>query len=275
MVNISGSPSGAEPLDILIGTAWANTLYYGPEISYNASLTDANNSYVHQGDNITQGNYYDLSGIYGFSGILAHWNDDFDNAGVTEPDYMFTIISPYAVYIDPAKFPVGRWYQWDGGVGCYGGTNTNNNGGTILGATPTPTYNEAGLCTNGFGNDNAYVFAVVAPVAAPVVPVVHTMNVTETVGNQTIIIPITYTETVTATPTSVISNAQTIVVPTTVDTSSTTEPGQSNAVDINGDPINGVSTNFQSVTPSPVPVDVTLCGLVGAIGILVWGREKR
>ena len=120
---------------ILIGTAWANTLYYGPEISYNASLTDANNSYVHQGDNITQGNYYDLSGIYGFSGILAHWNDDFDNAGVTEPDYMFTIISPYAVYIDPAKFPVGRWYQWDGGVGCYGGTNTNNNGGTILGAT--------------------------------------------------------------------------------------------------------------------------------------------
>ena len=93
---------------ILIGTAWANTLYYGPEISYNASLTDANNSYVHQGDNITQGNYYDLSGIYGFSGILAHWNDDFDNAGVTEPDYMFTIISPYAVYIDPAKFPVGR-----------------------------------------------------------------------------------------------------------------------------------------------------------------------
>ena len=32
-----------------------------------------NNSYVHQGDNISQGNYYDLHGVYGFSGEVASW----------------------------------------------------------------------------------------------------------------------------------------------------------------------------------------------------------
>ena len=260
---------------ILIGTAGANTLYYGPNVNY-SEVVLPNNSYVHQGENISQGNYYDLSGIYGFSGVLAHWNDKY-NAGVTEPDLTYTISNnPYSVYIDPTKFPPGQYYQWDGGTNCgansVSGTSNYFSDGVLVTSTPG---DEGGSCMGEFGNDNTYVFTVVAQATPQYVPVVHTMNVTETVGNQTIIIPVTYIDTVTDTPIPVISNAQTIVIPTTVDTSSTTEPGQSNAVDINGIPINGVSTNFQSVTPSPVPVDVTLCGLVGAIGILVWRREKR
>lgn len=257
---------------ILIGTAWANTLYYGPNLNY-SEVVLPNNSYVHQGENISQGNYYDLSGVYGFSGVLAHWNDDY-NAGVTEPDLTYTIAgSPYSVYIDPATFPPGQYYQWDGGTNCgansISGTSNYFSNGVLVTSTPG---DEGSSCMGEFGNDNTYVFTVVARAAPQYVPVVHTMNVTETVGNQTIIIPVTYTDTITATPVPVITEAQTIVVPTTA---TPTPSGTQDAVDINGDPINGVSTNFQTVTTSPVPVDVTLCGLVGAIGILVWRREKE
>lgn len=278
-----------------------NTIYYGPNEVYNSSLADANNSYVHQGDNITQGSWYDLSGNYGFSGILAHWNDDVDDAGVTTPDYTFTLTNPYQVYIDPAKFPVGRWYQWDGAAGCYGGTINNNNGGTILGATPT-TASDNEYCLSGFGNDNDFVFTVVpAPAPSPGqnITVIKSMNITAYIGNQTVEIPVTYTEIITpnATPTIEPSYEQTVALsgnglvtaaatapqglvtlaetspqglvtagPETTPVAGATEDVQ----DINGNPVNGV-VPVQEVTASPVPVSLGIIGL--GIGILIWRRK--
>ena len=82
-----------------------------------ASMSCQTIRYVHQGENISQGNYYDLSGIYGFSGVVVSWKDD-DNAGITQPEYVITLSHPSKVYIDPEIFPAGRYYQWDGGY-CY------------------------------------------------------------------------------------------------------------------------------------------------------------
>jgi hypothetical protein len=216
-----------------------------------------NNSYVHQGENISQGNYYDLSGIYGFSGVIASWKDDY-NSGITQPDYVVVLSYPRNTYIDPATFPAGRYYQWDGGY-C----------------------KDSSDCTNSFGHANAYVFAIAGPIKMTQQnrTVVHYVNITEQVGNQTIQVPVTYTEVITGEMTlgPAIAEQQTINLPQTTAPINTPQEGPTaqNVVDINGDPVNGISGNVQQVTPnSPVPIWITGFAILTAIGIVIWRRKK-
>ena len=244
-----------------------------------------NGSYVHQGENISQGDYYDLSGIYGWSGILANWNDDYDYAGITNPDHT-VILRPatlYSTYIDPSIFPVGKWYQFDGGVGCYGGTTTtSNNGGTILGYTsPTPTYSEADLCTNGFGNGNAFVFQVVAPPAMSQQErtVIYTSNITISQNGTDIRIPVTYTQVQTyyGTPEPTInsSTSGTIEIPTPLPTAppASAQPVNPDVQDQNGIPINGGVSGATVVTEkSPVPIGVLVLAVLASLVVM---RQKK
>ena len=128
-------------LSALSAPSSAAVFVYGSEYNY-SEVVLPNNSYVHQGENISQGNYYDLNGVYGFSGILGHWKDD-NGMGVYAPDHLVTLDGNLRkpTYIDPAKFPVGRWYQWDG-ITC----------------------RESDYCTSSFGHGNNYVFSVVRPI---------------------------------------------------------------------------------------------------------------
>ena len=244
-----------------------------------------NNSYVHQGENISQGNYYDLSGIYGFSGVVVSWKND-DNAGITQPEYVITLSHPRNVYIDPEIFPAGRYYQWDGGMGC-GSTDDDDSGSNYFenGAlvTVSPTYGST--CMGMFGHDNTYVFAVVGPVGLikEVTPqdriVTHTANITEQIGNQTVVVQVAYNETVKGEipQSQSVAQQQTIIVPETPAPTDTpvTGPTAQNVVDTNGNPINGVAGNYEQVTPStPLSIPVILLSIIAAIGVLTW-RNKR
>ena len=279
----------------------SNTIFYGPEPVYNTTLADANQSYVHQGDNITQGNYYDLSGIYGFSGIIEAWKDDIDDAGITQPDYTFVVSgSPGLTYIDPKLFPAySRWYQDDGGSGA-NCNNANSNaanyfsGGNLV--TSSANTGNNGVCTNGFLNDNAFVFTVLPP-ASNMTPINHTVvktiNITEQVGNQTIVVPFTYTEvetpvitpvatlvneqvvnTVTTRPTLLLPTTATIPVTTIATTVPVTGPTEQNVVDINGDPVQGIAGGVPTVTAkSPMPVRLSLIALGIVLGVVLWRRK--
>ena len=218
-----------------------------------------NNSYVHQGENISQGNYYDLSGIYGFSGVVVSWKDD-DNAGITQPEYVITLSHPGNVYIDPEIFPAGRYYQWDGGY-CY---------------------SDSDECTSSFGHGNAYVFAVVGPIKE-IIPqdraVVRTANITEQIGNQTIVVQVTYNETIKGEipQSQSVAQQQTIIVPETPAPTVTpvTGPTAQNVVDTNGNPINGVAGNYEQVTPkTPPSIPVILLSIIAAIGVLTWRNKS-
>lgn len=74
-------------------------------------------AYVTQGMSVNQSEYYDLSGIYGFSGELGWWkywyNEGSDDLA---PDKIIDLNSMnyHKVYIDPAVWNLGNWYQWDG-----------------------------------------------------------------------------------------------------------------------------------------------------------------
>jgi hypothetical protein len=218
-----------------------------------------NNSYVHQGENISQGNYYDLSGIYGFSGVVASWKDD-DYAGITQPEYVITLSHPRKVYIGSETFPPGRYYQWDGGY-CY---------------------SDSDECTSSFGHGNAYVFAVVGPVKE-IVPqdrvVTRTANITEQIGDQTIVVQVTYNETIKGEIPQSQSAAQqqTIIVPEAAVPTNTpvTGPTAQNMVDTNGNPVGGITGNYEQVTPkTPPSIPVILLSIIAAIGVLTW-RNKR
>lgn len=141
---------------------------YGPNYNYSVNVLP-NKSYVHQGENISQGNYYDLSGIYGFSGVLAWWKDPWA-AGTTYPDKTFdlNLLKLHSVYIDPATWPIGRYYQFDGAL-----SGSKESGSSY------------------FGNGNSYVFYVTAPSAnwaAPNVTNDATPVPTATIGGQYTII---------------------------------------------------------------------------------------
>jgi hypothetical protein len=127
-------------LGLITPHASAAMFVYGSAPNYSAVVLP-NESYVHQGQNISQGNYYYLRGVYGFSGQLAHWNND-DSVGYGKPDQIVTLTGGKGpTYIGPVSFPVGRWFQWDGD---YCPLNSDS-------------------CSVGFGHGNAYVFAVVPP----------------------------------------------------------------------------------------------------------------
>jgi hypothetical protein len=72
--------------------------------------------YVEQGSTITQGETYDLEGVYGWTGKLAWWGKWYDEGGTNNPAVIVDLndYKTYAVYIDPDLFQVGNWYQWDG-----------------------------------------------------------------------------------------------------------------------------------------------------------------
>lgn len=258
--------------------AQADVFVFGSLDNYTPVILP-NGSYVHQGENISQGNYYDLSGVYGWSGILANWNDDYDNAGITNPDHAVTLDTRnlYSTYIDPNTFPVGRWYQFDGGIGCYGGSsNTNSNGGTILGATPTPTYSEADLCTNGFGNGNAFVFTVYPQAGVPDTgkhKVVHTSYMTILQGGSSVQVPVTYTEFETPVPTPPASVPQPDATVAPQDMASAVQPPAGDVQDVNGYNIPGGAAGAVQVTASaPVPVWVPVFAVL--VVLVVMRRRK-
>lgn len=181
---------------LLIHPVSASVLVYGSNYNY-SEVVLTNNSYVHQGENISQGYYYDLSGVYGWSGEVASWKNDY-STGNGMPDYIVNIATPRKVLIDPSIYPVGKWYQWDG-VSC----------------------DTSGYCKTGFGNNNAYVFAIVqqSNKTEPVITEVVThSNITVLNENGTIEeIPVTsVTNIVVTQPTIEIENAQTIVIPTPI-----------------------------------------------------------
>jgi hypothetical protein len=244
-------------LTFLVPSVSANIIYYGTELNYSVNVLP-NNSYVHQGENISQGYWYDLSGVFGFSGVLASW-DDSDNVGYTPPDHLVSItISPRNIYIDPIKYPVGRWYQLD----SYGTENACN-GGNV---------DNLSLAYSSFRNGNNYVFAVVAAAPAtnqtPMVNVTptdlpqHTYHATAYIfnGNQTV--PIDFTYSVTDTPAlqqpmvQDTSNRQSVEVPTT---EQTTEQPANSGVEI--------------VTPrTPLPTSLAVISVVA--GIVIWRRRN-
>jgi hypothetical protein len=246
----------------IIPNASADVISYGPSYNY-SEVVLPNTSYVHQGENISQGDWYDLNGVYGFSGKVAHWTDP-GNIGYQSPDQIVVLNgNPHTLtYIDPAKFPVGEWWQWDGQI-C----DTVN-----------------GYCSSGFGHGNNYIFAVVAQQGQQVNQqeriVVYTSNITILQNGSSVQIPVTYTEvqTFVGTPVPTVTTgiSGTIVVPTPVPTETqyySDQPPNADVQDQNGIPINGGVAGAVVVTAkSPVPVVVPVLAII--IMLVVMRRKK-
>ena len=230
---------------------------YGSNYNYSINVLP-NNSYVHQGEDISQGNYYDLSGIYGFSGVLGWWQDPWI-AGTIYPDKTFDLNTLHLrkVYIDPASWPTGKYFQFDG-----------------------MRYSDYIINGSYFGKGNCYVFYVVKPPENWTAPEQIT-NVTKTgeievkIGGNVTKVQVTYTEQVTQTPvpTNTIVGEHTIVIP-----AKTTEPVYSDAaniVDRYGNPVNNAPAEIKMVTPkSSVPGIVpTIACIVGLVLIARKGRH--
>lgn len=193
---------------MLSSTVDASNLTFGTPYNY-SSVMRPEYSYVMQGDNISQGFYYDLSGVYGWSGILGSWKNDY-NAGYTVPDYVVSIgdENMHKVLIDSTRWKPGRWYQID-------------------------KY-EANEFGNAFKSGNNYVFYVVKNTTArgmpsavvttsPPVAELRVYNTSVYVydGNTSIEIPMTVSVMETShvdisIPIEQPKNVQTIIVPTTI-----------------------------------------------------------
>ena len=75
--------------------------------------------YVYQGDNVTVGETYDLSGVYSFgiyAGQFAYWKNWYYEGTSADPTKIISIAPRdiYNVYIDPAVWNVGNWYKYTG-----------------------------------------------------------------------------------------------------------------------------------------------------------------
>lgn len=222
--------------------AHAEIFTYGSNPNYSI-LVLPNASYVHQGENISQGYYYDLSGVYGFTGKLAHWDWD-DDVGMDTPDQINDIPNHRdMVYIDPAKYPVGRWFQCD-------------------------TWAEGGdsICGD-FGANNAYAFAVVPPMSNETIkPQVRTetryKNITMFTNGEMKVIPVTYTVTITPEP------VETPVSSATVETIIIT-PTPSLLI-----PTTEVTAAPEIVTPkAPLSLYLILISLIGGVALWRDGRK--
>ena len=121
---------------VIVPHTSASVFVYGSMQNYSAVVLP-NNSYVHQGENISQGEWYDISGVCGWSLQWATWKNT-DDIGYTSPTAIISPDNVRWVYIDPKIFPVGEYYQWDGSH-C----------------------DDRNICSSGFEHGNAYVFAVV------------------------------------------------------------------------------------------------------------------
>ena len=244
-------------ISLIVPVASADVFVYGSEYNYSVNVLP-NNSYVHQGENISQGNYYDLTGVYGFSGELAHWNND-NSVGQGIPDQTVVLVGHGLTYIDPSQFPAGRWWQWDSRY-CASGSD---------------------VCVTGFGNNNAYVFSVVPqPIIKQEKTIVHTSNITISQNGTSFEIPVTYTEIQTyygtPAPTSTTGIGGTIMVPTPIPTETQAyndQPPNSDVQDQNGIPINGgVQGAVQVTAKAPVPVVVPLLAVIGMLFVV---RRKK
>jgi hypothetical protein len=73
--------------------------------------------YIQQSGTINQTETYDMTSVYGWTGKFAHWDNSYDENTDVEPDQIVDlnkIKKSYAVYIDPAIWKLGNWYQYDG-----------------------------------------------------------------------------------------------------------------------------------------------------------------
>lgn len=231
-----------------------NVFVYGPNADF-SQVVLPNNSYVHQGENISRGNYYDLSGVYGFSGVLCWWKN-MDDAGYAYPDKTFDLnnMNPRHVYID-STWPVGRYYQFDGG--------TYNSDPNVITST-------------SFGKGNTYVFYVVdsaSPIApAPVVTVVKNDEITVNVGGNVTQVPVTYVEeiVITPAPTATPENQHTIVIPTTEQEL----PVVTGVVDKYGNPINDARGDIARVTPN-TPISAAIPCIALSMIALYFGLRRK
>lgn len=100
-----------------VGQASAEVFVYGSNQNY-SEVVLPNNSYVHQGENISQGYCYDLSGVYGWTGILGHWDNE-NYIGYRAPsDYIdLNVGNPRNTCLDTPSWKVGDWYQIDSAIG--------------------------------------------------------------------------------------------------------------------------------------------------------------
>jgi len=103
------------PSDPINGT---KIFYYNNETPQN----DPKEWRVYPGDTIYLGGTYDLQYVMGVSKQFAWWKDwkiegmDCNPSIVNTVSYIQTNgrINPKMVYIDPEKYKVGNWWQWDG-----------------------------------------------------------------------------------------------------------------------------------------------------------------
>lgn len=244
-------------LGFLTPSASAEVFVYGSVPNYSAVVVP-NNSYVMQGENISQGNVYDLRGVYGWSGQVGHWNND-NNAGIGQPDQIVTLTGKKTTFIDPVKFPVGRWWQWDGDY-C-------------------PV--DSASCSTGFGRGNAYVFYVVQGQEGGVRERtgVQTSYITILQNGSSIQIPVTYAQVetyyATPSPTSVPEGSGTIMVSPTETPIPPTYAGPVNpdVQDRNGITINGGVSGATVVTQKASGM-IAVPALAVIAGLLVMRRKE-
>lgn len=95
-----------------------NPFYYRNTTPQN----DPNEFIVKPGDTIYLGKIYDLRYVMGSSKQFAWWKDWKVQGTDCSPDIVNSIsyidtwgnVTPKNVYIDPAKYRIGNWWQWDG-----------------------------------------------------------------------------------------------------------------------------------------------------------------
>jgi len=99
----------------------------GTKIFYfnnNTPQNDPKEWRVNPGDTIYLGGTYDLTQVMGTSKQFAWWKDWKYESTDCNPTQVNTVsyidsrgaVNPKMVYIDPAKYKIGNWWQWDG---CY------------------------------------------------------------------------------------------------------------------------------------------------------------
>ena len=241
----------------IVGTASASVISYGTNYNY-SEVVLPNNSYVHQGENISQGNYYDLGGVCGFSMKLAHWKNS-DDIGYETPDKVVTLetIAHKVTYIAPEDFPAGEWYQWDGQY-CD---------------------EDKGYCSTGFGHGNNYAFAVVkkAPewtTRTESITTYKNITIAGEDGNETIV-QVTVQETVQVRETVVdvlAGNVTTLIVPTTQPIA-TTPPTPPPTLLLPNSDHTPVPTALEVVTPKSTQTGVPIFVLIALAFVVMYRRD--
>lgn len=129
---------------------------------YYNNITPKNNPReftIYPGDTIYLGGTYDLSYVAGVSKQFAWWKEWKREDTDCSPDIVNTIsyidtngaINPKMVYIDPAKYKIGNWWQWDG---CYKDTSASYKTGDPDKWLP-------------YMNDNNLAFRIIYPPVTP------------------------------------------------------------------------------------------------------------